>query len=135
MASDTVPKSFFQKSSRLWRPGIFSEPSEGCYATIPVFIKTSADNFDFRKTLRENFLREEFRGESLKQYFVLGKTESITDRKFTEIQEEAARNDDIIIGKHLKHFQSLFSVSEVLSTSILVTQTVRFRLYRLVYAV
>ena len=124
MASDTVPKSFFQKSQRLWRPGIFSEPSEGCHVTIPVFIKTSADNFDFRKTLRENFLREEFRGESLKQYFVLGKTESITDRKFTEIQEEAARNDDIIIGKHLKHSHGLFSVSEVLSTSILMTETV-----------
>ena len=100
MASNTVPKSFFQKSQKLWRPGIFSEPSEGCDVTIPVFIKSSADNFEFRKTLRENFLREEFRGESLKQYFVLGKTESITDRKFTEIQEEAAQNDDIIIGKH-----------------------------------
>ena len=122
MASDILPKSFFEKSQRLWRPGIFSEPTEGCHdVTIPVFIKTSADNFEFRKTLRENFLREEFKGETLKQYFVLGKTESITDRKFTEIKKEAAQNDDIIIGKHLELLQSSVSVLEVFATSMLVT--------------
>ena len=108
MASDIVPKSFFEKSQKLWRPGIFSEPSIGCDVSIPVFIKTSADNFDFRKILRQNFLREEFRGETLKQYFVLGKTESITDPKFIEIQEEAAQNDDIIIGTHFNYINAYF---------------------------
>ena len=102
IAGNTVPTSFFKKSNKLWRPGIYKEPTDGCNATIPVFIKTSADNFDFREILRKNFLREAFKSQTLAQYFVVGKTTSLTDPKFSKILEEAEKYKDIIIGKLFK---------------------------------
>ena len=103
MAGNTVPTSFFKKSSKLWRPGIYKEPTDGCNATIPVFIKTSADNFDFREILRKNFLREAFKSQTLAQYFVVGKTTNITDPKFLKILEESQKYKDIIIGNIFKN--------------------------------
>ena len=104
MAGNTVPKSFFAESKNLWRPGIYKEPRDGCNETIPVFIKTSADNFDFREILRKNFLREAFKGQKLAQYFVLGKTTNLKDPKFLKIEEEAEKYDDIIIGNFSNEF-------------------------------
>ena len=104
MAGNTVPKSFFAESKNLWRPGIYKEPRDGCNETIPVFIKTSADNFDFREILRKNFLREAFKGQKLAQYFVLGKTTNLKDPKFLKIEEEAEKYDDIIIGNFSNAF-------------------------------
>ena len=109
IAGNTVPKSFFKQSDNLWRPGIYKEPSDGCNATIPVFIKTSADNYEFREILRKNFLRQEFKGQTLAQYFVLGKTTNLSDPKFLKIQEEAEKYNDIIIGNFSNEFKSWLS--------------------------
>ena len=116
MAGNRVPTSFFKKSNTLWRPGIYKEPTHSCNATMPVFIKTSADNFDFREILRKNFLREAFKSQNLAQYFVLGKTANISDPKFLKILEEAEKNEDIIIGKFSKDSSlSVFSIFDMIS--------------------